>query len=279
MKWLIVSATSGILSAVGIAQETRTTSLLLSRWAAFLAALVIALDMVIADLVAAVIPESHGMAWPTVKGVPWLHHNLAWVAVGALAPALLRGFKLPIGNRSEGIAFPYTLTRRTLLIRLDDEFGTRMEMKARLIARKALENELGPKDLAAVMKALASRHKTSRATEVQLGQILGALRAGGLREQMERLVELMYHYRMRALIRDIETGRITKFLQPSRHLYTVRPHKNVRRPVHPPPLKPPGPGKPGPSQPSSHTHARPDPDPEESDRSGHSGRGQDLRGT
>jgi hypothetical protein len=279
MKWLIVAASAGILSAVGIVQETRTTSLLLSRWAAFLAALVIALDVVIADLVAAVIPESHGVAWPTVKGVPWLRSPLAWVAVGALAPALLRGFKLPIGNKSEGIAFPYTLTRKALLFRLDDEFGTRMEMKARLIARKAFEAKLEPEDLAGVMKALVSRHKVSRSTQMQLGQILGALRAGSLREQMERLVELMYQYRLRALIRDIETGRITKFLQPSRHLYTVRPDMDAGPSVHPPPLKPPAPRKSGPSQPSSRTHARPDPDPEESGRSGHSGRGQDLRGT
>ena len=279
MKWLIVAASSGILSAVGIVQETRTTSLLLSKWAAFLAALVITLDVVMADLVALAVPTSGRTAWPDVHGVAWLHSPLAWVAVGALAPALLRGFKLPIGNRSEGILFPYTLTRKALLIRLDDEFGTRMEMKARLIARKALEHQLGPEDLAAVMQALVSRHKVSRSTEVQLGQILGALRAGGLREQMERLVELMYQYRHRALIRDIETGRITKFLQPSRHLYTVRPDEDVGPSVHPPPLKPPGPRKSGPSQPSSRTHARPDPDPEESGRSGHSGRGQDLRGT
>ena len=58
MKWLIVSASSGILSAIGIVQETRTTSLLLSKWAAFLAALVITLDVVMADLVALAVPTS-----------------------------------------------------------------------------------------------------------------------------------------------------------------------------------------------------------------------------
>jgi hypothetical protein len=263
MKWLIVSASSGILSAIGIVQETRTTSLLLSKWSAFLATLVIALDVVMAELVAAVIPTSpQGEAFPGVTGVFGLHHELAWLAIGALAPALLRSFKLPIGNRSEGIAFPYTLTRKALLIRLDDEFGTRMEMKARLIARKALEHQLGPEDLAAVMRALVSRHKMSRSTEAQLGQILGALRAGGLREQMERLVELMYRYRLRALIRDIETGRIIKFLQPSRHLYRVRPDDDAGPSVHSPSLKPPRRRKSGPSQSSSRTRARPDSDPE-----------------
>jgi hypothetical protein len=262
MKWLLVAASSGILSAIGIVQETRTTSLLLSKWAAFLATLVIALDVVIAELVAAaIIATSHGQAFG-VNGVFGLHHNLTWLAIGALAPAILRSFKLPIGNRSEGIAFPYTLTRKALLIRLDDEFATRMEMRARLIARRALENRLGPEDIAGVMKALVKRQKISRSTETQLGQISGALRAGGLREQMERLLELMYHYRMRALIRDIETGRIVKFLPPSRHLYRVGPDDDAGPSVHSPPLKPPLRRKSGPSQPSSRTRARPDSDPE-----------------
>ncbi len=279
MHWFVVAAASGIVSAISIAQETRTTSLLLTRWAQFLGAIVIALDIVAAELVAAFLPVViRGGDLPKAN-VFWLDSPLAWVTIGAAAPALLRSFKLPIGNKSEGPFYPYSLARKTLLARLDDEFGTQMELKSRLLARKALESQILPEDLAQVMRALVKRRRVSRSTRSEIGQILGALRAGDPRDQTERLVELMHQYRMRALIRDLETGRITRYLQTSPSLRILKPKKEDNIPPAPqaPSLRPRGTA--GPSPPSSRTRARPGRDRQGPGQSERQGQGRDQRGT
>ena len=279
MHWFIVGATSGIVSTIGITQETRTTSLLLTRWAQFLAALVIALDILAAELVAAFVPPSSGGgAWPNVN-VSWLHTPLIWITIGAAAPALLRSFKLPIGSKFEGPFFPYSLARKTLLVRLDDECGTQMELKSRFLARQALESQLLPEDLAKIMGALVKRRRVSRSTRSELGQILGALRAGDARDQTERLVELMHQYRMRALIRDLETGRITRFLQTSSSLRILKPHEGDNTPAAPPAPSLPPRETAGPSPPSSRIRARPGRDRQGPGQSEHQGQQRDPRGT
>ena len=280
MRWFIVGATSGIVSAISITQETRTTSLLLTRWAQFLAVIVIALDIAVAEVVAAFVPPSPGGgAWPEAN-VSWLNHGpLIWVTIGAAAPALLRSFKLPIGSKFEGPFYPYSLARKTLLARLDDEFGTQMELQSRLLARKALESQILPEDLAHVMGALVKRRRVSRTTRSEMGQILGALRAGDQHDQTERLVELMHHYRMRALIRDLETGRITRFLQTSPSLRVLKPGEGDDTPAaRPAPSLPPR-GRAGPSPPSSRARARPGRDRQGPGRSEHQEQERDQRGT
>lgn len=279
MRWIIVAATSGMVSTIGITQETRTTSLLLTRWAQFLALIVIALDVAVAELVTALVKTGHrGVAAPGVN-IPWLHTPLIWITIGAVAPALLRSFKLPMGSKFEGPFYPYSLARKTLLVRLDDECGTQMELKARLLARKALESQILPEDLADVMRALVKRRRVSRTTKSELGQILGALRAGDQRDQMERLVELMHQYRMRALIRDLETGRITRFLQASPSLRILKPDEgDTTAPARQAPSRPPR-GTAGPSPPSSRTRARPARDRQGSGQIEHREQEQDQRGT
>jgi hypothetical protein len=171
-SWLVVAVIAGVVSAVTIVQETRTTSLLLSRWAAFLASIVILLDVATAELVVKLVLGSLSTNdWQNV---------VRYIAVAAAAPSILRSFRVSAGKASVGPIRPYDVLRGALLIRLDDEFGTQMEMKARLIAGKALEYQIEPEKLAHVMKALAKRGKLSRASKSQIGHILGALRAGSV---------------------------------------------------------------------------------------------------
>ena len=160
-----------------------------------------------------------------------------------------------------------------------NECGTQMELKSRLLARKALESQILPEDLAQVMRALIKRRRVSRSTRSEIGQILGALRAGDPTDQMERLVELMHQYRMRALIRDLETGRITRFLQTSPSLRVLKPdERDNTRPARPAPSLPPR-GTAGPSPPSSRNRARPGRDRQGPGQSGHQGQERDPRGT
>jgi hypothetical protein len=268
--WLIVAATAGLVSAVSIAQETRTTSLLLSRWASLLAAVMILLDVVAAELV----------AYLVVHRLPLQDEQalIGYIGVAAAAPTLLRGFKVTVGKTSIGPFVAYDAVRGALLVRLDDEFGTRMEMKARLIAGKAHEHQIEPEALAHVMKALVNRGRRSSATKSQIGHILGALRAGSVEDQVERLVELMYEYRMRSLLRALETGRITEFLRPSRPVYLVS-QVEATPPENRPASKRPPTRRDARSQPSSCTPAHPDADPQASGRSGRQGQEQGPRGS
>src|SRR5206468_8123979 len=84
--WLIVAGIAGAVSAAKVVEETRTTSLLLSRWAAFLASLVILLDMAAAGLVAAVV-HLH----PPAGQIPQL---FAYIGVAAIAPAILHSLQV-----------------------------------------------------------------------------------------------------------------------------------------------------------------------------------------
>src|SRR5204863_7345176 len=114
-----------------------------------------------------------------VKQLPtgWLE-PLKYITVGGAAPAILRSLKISVGKASIGPAYPYDVARSALLVRLDDEFATRMEMKARLIAGKAVESQIQPQALADLMKALVKRGRMTGAAKTQIGHILGALRVG-----------------------------------------------------------------------------------------------------
>src|SRR4051794_23308067 len=84
-RWLVVALSAGIVSAVGIVQETRTTSLLLSRWAVFLASVLIALDIVAAELVAQLL--FGGQLLDDRLTEEW-GKTIAYIAVAAAAPAI-----------------------------------------------------------------------------------------------------------------------------------------------------------------------------------------------
>lgn len=277
-RWLVVALSAGIVSAVSIVQETRTTSLLLSRWAVFLASVLIALDIVAAELVAQLL--FGGQLLDDRLTEEW-GKTIAYIAVAAAAPAILRGLKLSVGQTTIGPGVPYAVTRSALLDRVDDEFATRMEMKARLIAERAIERQIPPRALADFMKALVQRRGMTSTAKARIGHILGALRIGSSEDQVERLVELMYLYRMRALIRGLETGRMDPCLVRPRPVYLVKRAEGV------PPVSD-APGEPSRRAPAKTVArsplrppagARPDEDRQESDRSGSPGHGRRRQGS
>lgn len=202
MIWLVAGLAAVTVSGVSLRRRSES-ALFISRFATLMVLLHAGLDFLVGGLVTRVVF--------LLPHPPWANGVLGWLSVGAAFPALLRAERLhfKVGRVSVGPSLFYLPLQEEIEEAFANEAAHVRERRSREITSQAMKLGIRPTqvrdrmlDLIRGQPLLSPKDRRRRA-----GETTGAMKRSNRGEQMKRLVELMYRYRMRSLLKDVRTGR------------------------------------------------------------------------